>query len=407
MPKRILLITQWFDPEPTFKGLLFAKELLARGYEVEVITGFPNYPGGRVYEGYSITAIQSEILDGVLVRRVPLFPSHDSSRIGRVLNYLSFGLSALLCGLLVSKRPDVVYAYHPPLTVSVAAVIIKFFRRVPVVMDIQDMWPDTLAATGMMSNRVLLSLISKICDLTYKSVDKIVVLSPGFKQLLIGRNVPEGKIDIIYNWTDEEAIRSAFSLAPDEMRGISGFKVLFAGNVGKAQELGIVVDAAYSLKDDYPGINFVVLGRGLELDILKRRAADFGLKNIYFLEPVDMREVGGFLNAADALLIHLRRDPLFEITIPGKTQAYMAAGKPILMGVAGDAKRLVTDADCGVVFESGNPQSLAAAVKKLASAPPSDLQHFGRNGRTYYDDHLSLASGVNAFQRVFTDLSVG
>ena len=407
VPKRVLLVTQWFDPEPTFKGLLFAKELLARGYEVEVITGFPNYPGGRIYEGHSVKAIQSEYLDGVLVRRVALYPSHDNGKIGRALNYLSFAVSALLCGLFVSKRPDIVYAYHPPLTVSLAAMIVKFFRRVPVVMDIQDIWPDTLAATGMIKNRVLLSLISKICDVTYKSADKIVVLSPGFKQLLIGRNVPEVKIEIIYNWTDEEAIRSDFSLVPDEIRGIPGFKILFAGNVGKAQDLGVVVDAAYSLKNDCPTINFFILGRGLELDILKRRVASLGLENIYFLEPVGMREVGSFLNAADALLIHLRRDPLFEITIPGKTQAYMAAGKPILMGVAGDAGRLVANADCGLVFDPGNPQSLAAAVKKLVSAPTSDLQYFGRNGRAYYYEHLSLACGVNRFQRIFRELSVG
>ena len=131
-----------------------------------------------------------------------------------------------------------------------------------------------------MNNRHLLGLINKICDLIYNSVDKIVVLSPGFKELLIARSVPERKIDIIYNWTDEEAIRSAFSFAPDEMTVVPGFKVLFAGNVGKAQELNVVIDAASLLQDDYLEISFVFLGRGLELDTLKRRAADFGLKNI-------------------------------------------------------------------------------------------------------------------------------
>ena len=164
MPKRILLITQWFDPEPTFKGILFAKELVARGFEVEVITGFPNYPGGVLYEGYRIKLIQKEKVDGVLITRVPLFPSHDKSKFGRIANYISFALSSLIYGLIFAKRPHLIYAYHPPLTVGVSAIIIKLFRRVPIVLDIQDMWPDTLRATGMISNSYILGFIKKICN---------------------------------------------------------------------------------------------------------------------------------------------------------------------------------------------------------------------------------------------------
>ena len=189
MSKHIMIITQWFDPEPAFKGLLFAKELVARGFDVEVITGFPNYPGGEVYSGYRIKLIQREKIDGVAITRVPLFPSHDKNKFRRILNYLSFALSSLIYGLFFSKRPNVIYAYHPPLTVGLSAVIIKFLRRVPVLYDIQDMWPDTLNATSMLTNKHLLNLISKICDIVYASVDKIVVLSPGFKKLLIDRGV--------------------------------------------------------------------------------------------------------------------------------------------------------------------------------------------------------------------------
>ena len=163
MPRRILLITQWFDPEPTFKGILFAKELVSRGFEVEVITGFPNYPGGTLYDGYRVKFIQKEVIDGVFVTRVPLFPSHDKSKLGRVFNYLSFAFSSFLYGLFFSKRADVIYAYHPPLTVGISALIIKLFRRVPVVLDIQDMWPDTLRTTGMISNSRLLDFVSKAC----------------------------------------------------------------------------------------------------------------------------------------------------------------------------------------------------------------------------------------------------
>lgn len=404
MARRILLITQWFDPEPTFKGILFAKELVSRGFEVEVITGFPNYPGGTLYDGYRVKFIQKEVIDGVLVTRVPLFPSHDKSKLGRIANYISFAFSSLLYGLIFAKRPDVIYAYHPPLTVSISALIIKLFRRVPIVLDIQDLWPDTLKATGMISNRRLLGFISKVCNLIYSSVTKIIVLSPGFKDLLINRGVLDSKIEIIYNWADEEVLRTTASETPRELASIEGFKILFAGNIGQAQGLNVILDAALLLKDDVPKLHFLVLGRGLQLDDLKRRAIDLNLDNVHFLAAVGMEEVGGFLGSADALLIHLNADPLFKITIPGKTQAYMAVGKPIIIGVSGDAANLVSRADCGVCFEPENSVALAEAAKSLMLLDSTDIQRLGGNAERFYDENLSVKVGVDSFAKVFNQL---
>ena len=404
MPRRILLITQWFDPEPTFKGILFAKELVSRGFEVEVITGFPNYPGGTLYDGYRVKFIQKEVIDGVLVTRVPLFPSHDKSKLGRVFNYLSFAFSSLIYGLFFSKRADVIYAYHPPLTVGISALIIKLFRRVPIVLDIQDMWPDTLKATGMISNSRLLGSVSKVCNFIYSGVTKIVVLSPGFKDLLIDRGVPENKIEIIYNWADEDVLRTKTGERPQDIVSIKGFKVLFAGNVGQAQGLDVVLDAALLLKDDVPNIHFLVLGRGLKLDDLKRREKELNLGNVHFFPAVGMEKVGSFLGFADALLIHLNSDPLFEITIPGKTQAYMAVGKPIIMGVSGDASNLVSRADCGVCFEPEDSVALAEAAKGLMLLDSTDIQRLGKNAERFYNENLSVMVGVNSFEKVFNEV---
>ena len=404
MPRRILLITQWFDPEPSFKGILFAKELVSRGFEVEVITGFPNYPGGTLYDGYRVKFIQKEVIDGVLVTRVPLFPSHDKSKLGRVFNYLSFAFSSLIYGLFFSKRADVIYAYHPPLTVGISALIIKLFRRVPIVLDIQDMWPDTLKATGMISNSRLLGSVSKVCNFIYSGVTKIVVLSPGFKDLLIDRGVPENKIEIIYNWADEDVLRTKTGERPQDMVSIEGFKVLFAGNVGQAQGLDVVLDAALLLKDDVPNIHFLVLGRGLKLDDLKRREKELNLGNVHFFPAVGIEKVGSFLGFADALLIHLNSDPLFEITIPGKTQAYMAVGKPIIMGVSGDASNLVSRADCGVCFEPEDSVALAEAAKGLMLLDSTDIQRLGKNAERFYNENLSVMVGVNSFEKVFNEV---
>ena len=378
--------------------------MVSRGFEVEVITGFPNYPGGTLYDGYRVKFIQKEVIDGVLVTRVPLFPSHDKSKLGRVFNYLSFAFSSLIYGLFFSKRADVIYAYHPPLTVGISALIIKLFRRVPVVLDIQDMWPDTLKATGMISNSRLLGSVSKVCNFIYSGVTKIVVLSPGFKDLLIDRGVPENKIEIIYNWADEDVLRTKTGERPQDMVSIEGFKVLFAGNVGQAQGLDVVLDAALLLKDDVPNIHFLVLGRGLKLDDLKRREKELNLGNVHFFPAVGMEKVGSFLGFADALLIHLNSDPLFEITIPGKTQAYMAVGKPIIMGVSGDASNLVSRADCGVCFEPEDSVALAEAAKGLMLLDSTDIQRLGKNAERFYNENLSVMVGVNSFEKVFNEV---
>ncbi len=402
---RVLLLTQWFDPEPTFKGLVFARELLRLGFDVEVVTGFPNYPGGKVYSGYKIKLIQRECIDGVQITRLPLYPNHDQSAVKRVLNYASFAASVLVYGLFMAKRPDVMYAYHPPLTVGVAASMIRWVRGIPLVYDIQDMWPDTLRATGMLNNPRALALVGRVCHWVYKRVDQLVVLSPGFKRLLVKRGVPHSKVDVIYNWADESALMSSMGTLPLAFPAADQFKVVFAGNMGKAQALDAVLDAAAILQTRGSRASFVMLGGGVEVSHLKTRALEMKLGNVVFLPPVPMSEVGTVLAAADVLLVHLRKDPLFEITIPSKTQAYMAVGKPLLMAVNGDAADLVRQARCGLTAESENPQALADAVDALAAMSADELKTMGDNAISFYRDAMGLQVGAAKFAAVFESLS--
>lgn len=405
MATRVLLLTQWFDPEPTFKGLVFARELVSQGFEVEVLTGFPNYPGGNLYPGYRIKWLQREVIDGVQITRVPLYPNHDQSAIKRVLNYASFAASSLIYGLFMAKRADVIYAYHPPLTVGMTASLLRLLRRIPVVYDVQDMWPDTLRATGMLNNARALNVVAAVCGWVYRRVDHIVVLSPGFKRLLTARGVPEHKLEVIYNWADEAALAAPQGGEPKELAADGrAFYILFAGNMGKAQALDAVLEAARLLQKRGSRVRWVMLGGGVEVPRLKQRAADMQLKNMVFLPPVPMTEVGAYLNVADALLVHLRKDPLFEITIPSKTQAYMAVGKPILMAVDGDAADLVRQSSSGVVAESENPQALADAAESMASLDAEELAAMGQRARAYYQQHLALQVGVKRFGEVFRRL---
>ena len=405
-PTRVLLLTQWFDPEPTFKGMVFARELVRQGFEVEVVTGFPNYPGGKVYPGYRIKLLQREVIDGVQVTRLPLYPNHDQSAVKRVLNYASFAASALVYCLFVAQRVDVMYAYHPPLTVGIAASLIRLLRRIPVVYDIQDMWPDTLRATGMLSNPKALKLVAAACSWVYRRVDHIVVLSPGFKRLLVQRGVPAAKVDVIYNWADEAALASPTGQLPAAFPAPGQFRILFAGNMGKAQALGSVLDAAALLQARGSRVCFVMLGGGVELGALKDQAAQRQLHNVVFLPAVPMAEVGAYLNAADALLVHLRKDPLFEITIPSKTQAYMAVGKPLLMAVDGDAADLVRQSGGGMVAGSENAEALAEAAEALAGTAPQTLAAMGQQAQQFYRKHLALAVGVGRFGTVFRQIGL-
>ncbi len=397
---RILIISQWFDPEPTFKGLLFARELKMLGHEVEVLTGFPNYPGGRLYDGYRIRTFQREVVDGIPVLRVPLFPSHDSSAKRRLLNYLSFAVTATVGGLFV-RRPDVAYVYHPPATVGLPAMAMKWFRGVPYVYDVQDLWPDTLSATGMINSRKALAVVGWWMQRVYRASAHVVVLSRGFSTALLNRGVPAERLHVIHNWADEAQIdlRPCSPERATELGFTDKFTIVFAGTMGKAQDLGTVLTAAALLLDE-PTVRFVMIGGGVEVDELQRQATSRGLTNVVFLPRRPINEIGELLSLADALLVHLKDDPLFEITIPSKTQAYLMAGRPLLMGVRGDAADLVRQAAAGVTFEPGRPEQLEGAVRHLMAMSNADRTSLGVNGAAFYRDNLAMAAGAKRFEAV-------
>lgn len=407
MPLKILMLTQWFDPEPIFKGLTFAKELARRGHQVEVLTGFPNYPGGKVYPGYKIGLTHREVIEGIAVLRVPLYPSHDSSGWHRICNYGSFALSAAIIGAPQVSKPDVIFAYQP-ITIGLAAVAMKWAYGVPFVIDIQDLWPDFLPATGMINNKPALRLIDSWCSFIYRQAAHVTVLSPGYKKALIERGVPENKVDVIYNWCDERQIDT--SARPDQALarqfGLEGrFNVLFAGTMGKAQALDAVLDAASILQARLPQVQFIFAGGGVETERLKNHAAHLKLANVLFLPWRPLNEIGQLISQAEVMLIHLKDDPIFEITIPSKTQTYLAMGKPILMGARGDVADLVLRAGAGIACQPQNPQSIAEGVSAMVKMSGLQLKGMGEKGRAFYAGELSLSAGTDKYLSIFNRLS--
>jgi glycosyltransferase involved in cell wall biosynthesis len=395
---KILLLSQWFDPESCFKGLAFAREIRRQGHEVMVLTGFPNYPGGKIYPGYRVRLWQRETMDGIAVLRVPLYPSHDRSALRRILNYLSFSLAAAI-GIFALPKPDVVYVYSPPPTTALAAVMLRAVKRVPFVLDIQDMWPDTLTATGMVRHAGLLSTVGWWMRFIYRRAARIAVLSPGFKRLLADRGVAADRVAVIPNWTHEDVSSDA---SPPESR--RHFNIVYAGNIGAAQGLETVLAAAEVLRDAAPQVRFLIAGDGVDADALRADAVVRQLDNVSFLGRLPATEMPALFARASALLVHLRDEPIFTTTIPSKTQAYLRAGKPILIGMRGDAAALVEEAGAGIAFEPGNDAALTAAILQLAALPRQERAAMGKAGSEYYRRHLSLEAGTKRFISLFEEV---
>ena len=399
---KILFLTQWFQPEPFFKGLPFAKALKDKGHEVEVLTGFPNYPGGKVYPGYRIRFYQQETMDGIKIHRVPLYPSHDKSAIRRIFNYLSFLLSTFILGPWLVKKPDVIYIYNL-ITLGPTAFLLRFLYGAKVIIDVQDLWPESVANSQMLGNKTALNVLNGICNWIYRSADRLAVLSPGFKKELTNRGIGPEKIEIIYNWCDEASIASDSSTCssekPTEFKG--KFVVLYAGAMGLAQGLNTVLDCARLCRVMLPDVQFVLIGGGVERSHLKKRAEEMGLENVIFLPARSIETMGAIFAMVDVLLVHLKDDPLFRITIPSKTQAYLYVGKPLLMAVRGDAADLVREAGAGVVCEPDNPQDMMKALMALARMTEADRFAMGKRGHDFYMNKLSFAKGISEFENIF------
>lgn len=399
---RILFLTQLFNPEPNhLKGLSFAKALVDLGHEVEVLACYPNYPGGKIYPDYRQRLYMRENIDGIPIIRVPLYPSHDDSGLRRIACYSSFALSAATIGASLVKRADVVHVYQGPASLALPAFVLRYLRGIPFIYDIQDIWPDCIAASGMLNNRHILNAVNRWCNAAYKAASRIVVLSPGFKDALISRGVPSEKVEVIYNWCEENQASPA--TRDEEFRkylGFSGrFVVLYAGTMGGVQSLDTVLEAAVRLEKQNPTVLFAFMGGGVEKERLRAKAS--ALSNVRFLPRQPVTEVGRYFAAADALLIHLKRDPLFRITIPQKTQAYMAAGRPIIIGVEGNAADLIANANAGISCQPENPESIANAINAMAHLPTAEREQMGMNGLKFYYDRLCFKVGIRKYDQLF------
>lgn len=405
---RIVLVTQWYPPEPAKLLADWAESLTEMGHDVTVLTGFPNYPSGKLYPGFRLAAWRREVVNGVSVVRVPLYPSHDASAIRRIINYASFALSASLLGPLLIRRPHVVHVLLNPLTAIWPAWVISRLFRVPLTCEVQDIWPETLAATGMIQNRWALALVGAFANWSYRRASAIRVISRGFFSNLQSKGVHADTLHIIPNSVD---VPDSESISPDpdlaQQLSLTGrFTVMFAGNMGPAQDLANVLEAAALLRK-FPQVQIALVGDGVDLQRLRQIKRERSLSNVHFLGRYPVDKMPHLYALADVLLVHLRDDPLFRITIPHKTYSYMASGKPVLAAVEGDVADTIERSGAGIACRAGHPKALADAILHLYSMSPDQRRVMADNGRYAVRNSFSretvvgqlatmLAAAVNA-----------
>ena len=400
---KIQLISQFYDPEPTLKGEVFAQGLAERGHEVRVLTGFPNYPSGRLANGYRLAWHTRENHGKVIVDRVWLYPSHDASVTHRLANYASFAATSSVRTVFDSWRPDVVWVHHPPLSAVSAALIQSTWRGLPVVLEIQDLWPDSLSTTGMVSSDRVLGLVARGMRYSYREAAAVVCISDGFRKSIRKSGIDSRQIHVIPNWADERRLKpgSGDDQWAAENVNEGDFNIAFTGNMGPAQALESVLAAVQIATRTIPSLRLHLVGDGLAERALQAEARRSGIDNAIFHGRQPMERVAALLTRVDAGLVHLSDSPLFAITVPSKTQAYMCLGIPIIMAVRGDAAELVDRAGAGLLASPQDPDSIARAIVAMEGMGKSGRSALGEAGSAYYRKHLSVSAGLTAYERVF------
>jgi colanic acid biosynthesis glycosyl transferase WcaI len=392
---RVAYISQWYSPEPEGPAVWIPEGLVELGIHVEVITGIPNYPTGKAYKGYSAHKRSTEEINGIRIFRCPMFPSHDSSIMSRLLNYLSFTFSAAIFGGTTIRKSDIVLVYSSPATVGLVALFYRLMFKKKYILVVQDLWPESILQLGDIRSSKTGKALYKAWMLPDKYLAKyatsIVVISPGMKSAYEARGVPSEKISIVYNWVDEKTFfsqESQLSLRDALTLQAEDFLMLYAGNQGEAQDLDNWIHA---MRDESipNNVHLAFVGQGTRHEELVRLSRESEVKNIHFQDSVDTKTIVSYLRDADALLVSLSDDPLFKITIPSKLQAYMAAGGYIVGSLDGDAADVIRNANCGVVVIPGDVAAMSQAICKISNSSPISMIEKRENSFSYYESHFS------------------
>lgn len=382
--KHILVVTQYFYPE-SFRINDMCQEWVKRGYTVTVVTGIPNYPKGKFFEGYGLTKKRHEIWKGIEIYRIPLIP-RGSSSIGMVLNYLSFMLSGIVAGKFLKIKADYVFSFEvSPMTQVLAGISFAKKLRVPHYLYVQDLWPENVITVTGINNPIIIKPINKMVDYIYKNTDHIFATSPSFVDAICERCVKVDRNKVHY-WPQyaEDFYRPSEKKSVAEIPDDNSFKIIFTGNIGTAQGLDILPKVAELLKDEV--VKFVIVGDGRYLDEFNREVKKRNVNGKFIMIPRQPAErIPEFISACDVAFLSFQDDALWKKTIPAKLQSYMACGKPIIASAEGETERIINEAGCGICSSIGAVDELCMSIKKMMKA---DLKVMGKRSREYFMSHF-------------------
>jgi len=386
----VLIVTQYFWPED-FRINDLALGLKERGHRVTVLTGKPNYPGGKYFPGYGFFSRVHEDYHGVTVKRVPLISRGTSKGLRLVLNYFSFAfLASLLAPWLCREKYDAILVYQlSPVTVALPALLLRRLKHTPVMLWVQDLWPESLSATGAIHSPRILERVDRLVRYIYERCDRILIQSRSFADSIQSKGVPADKL--FYFPNSAESIYRPITLppdAPEHAKLPDGFRVMFAGNIGAAQDFETILAAAEKLKA-YPDIHWVILGDGRMRSWVDDQVKDRGLSGqVHLLGRFPLETMPRFFALADILLVTLRKEPIFAYTIPGKVQSYLACARPVVAALDGEGERVIKEAEAGIAVPSGDVDALASAVLRMYRLTPEARQAMGWHGRAYFERHF-------------------
>lgn len=387
---RILIVSQYFWPE-NFRINDLAVGLREKGHDITVLAGIPNYPDGRFFPGYGVFKKRTERYHGIRVGRVPLISRGKGGAIRLSLNYLSFALCAsVLAPFLCRGEFDLIFVYEPsPITVGLPALLLKKIKSAPVIFWVQDLWPESLSATGAIGSKKVLGIVEKLVRFIYAGCDLILVQSRAFSPSIEKQGVDPCRIAYFPNSAEELYKPVEVEQAAPERKNIpAGFCVMFAGNIGAAQDFDTILSAAGQLKE-YNDIHWVIVGDGRMRPWVEAQIEERGLTKTFHLlgrHPVEL--MPRFFSLADVMLVTLKREYIFSLTIPAKVQSYLACAKPIIAALDGEGAQVIEESGAGVTCSAENPLALAEAVLKMYRLTKPDLHDMGLRGRRYFEQHF-------------------
>lgn len=398
---RILIVTQYFWPE-NFRINDLAQGLVKRGHQVTVLTGKPNYPSGRFYDGYGFFHKRREAYEGMQVIRVPLLPRGRAGGFRLVMNYFSFALAAALSAVVSCRdKYDVIFVYAPsPITVALPALILRWIRGVPIMLWVQDLWPESVSAAGGIRATWILRLIEKMVKFIYRGTDRILVQSEAFRPSIKRLGVSEERI-IYFPNSAEELYRPVIlsSDAAEHSLVPAGFCVMYAGNIGAAQSFETILAAAERLKP-YSNIHWIVFGDGRVAAWVRAQITERELtSSVHMLGRHAMETMPRYFALADAMLVTLKNEPILGLTIPARVQSYLACGRPIVAGINGEGARIINEAGAGLTVAAEDADALADAVLTMYKMSKQERDAMGARGREYFLAHFESSMLMDRLER--------